>query len=253
MKNYVGSIELVQPPVEITEESLANYIASLVDVVYAKEVKNPMKRFKALQTEAYANTASHVMSFIPVIFGSEHIKSICNLSDIQNGLTIQNFGFFQNNQYFTNMREMLNLEWTVKELLPFVDFTHYKVFKCKAPRFSYNHCRTHSQMTMVSFSARYSDNKNGYFKPFEINCTQAEWDHIVENTSPIDLLLYMKNNGITRKEVYTRGKDSLQMVDFSIGGYTNSPYAWKWFINQRSDNHTQEETKNFVKMFKKLL
>jgi len=56
----------------------------------------------------------------------------------------------------------------------------------------------------------------------------------------------MKKCGVTRKEVFDRGIDMLQNRVFVIGGYTNNPNAWGHFLEQRLDNHTQLETREFT-------
>ena len=64
----------------------------------------------------------------------------------------------------------------------------------------------------------------------------------------------MKDAGVTRMEVYARGKDMLANRVYTLGGYINNPNAWVHFLNQRSlDKHTQLETRKLASMIADLL
>jgi thymidylate synthase ThyX len=151
------------------------------------------------------------------------------------------------------MRELLNLGIYTEECIEAIDFTYYKVFKVTTPYFIYGQVSTHTQLTTVSHSARYTASNKGYWKPDEITMSQEEWDTLVADTSPRKLEQIMKEAGVVRREVFARGADMLQYRTFTIGGYTSIPTAWKHFVAQRTDKHTQLETKLLAKQLKELL
>ncbi len=180
---------------------------------------------------------SSVLHFIPVKLNAK----IRNYKG-----DIQFFGFFKGDFYYTNLREVLNWGWDLKEATTHIDFTNYRVFKCESPYLIYQQIRTHGQMDFLSHSQRYAKCDRGYWKPDEIDLSQESWNVMVETSSPIELRRYMKNCGVVRKEILDRGVDMLQNRVFTIGGHTNNPNGWEHFTNQRSDSHTQKETRDFV-------
>jgi len=248
-ENYVGSVEFVETPKEITEESLAEYIAKLAGVVYDKDVKNPMKRFKALQSEAYGSSPSRMLEYIPC-----KIESRQGVVDIANS-TLRNdgqlFGFFKDKTYYTNMRELLNWNWKVEWILEAVDFTDYKAFRCETPYMVYKILNTHSQLTTIPHSQKYTETDIGYWMPPGVYEVQETWNRNAQNWSKLDLSNYMKACGISRKEIYDCGFDSLQIKPFSIGGYTSNDNSWKWLLNKQSSKRAQPEIRDFVQLFKK--
>jgi len=212
---------------------LQEYLAELSSVVRDKSPKSAEKLWGRLLTESVGNKASRVFEYIP-----------CKIDKkIDSG---QYFGFYLDDNYYTNARELLNWGWSMREVLRTVDFTNYKVFRCEAPRMVYNQVQTHTQITSVCFSARYSDNSRGFWKPNEVDMLQEEWDNCVENSSPKELKEIMRYSGVVRKEILNRGRDNLQYVVFNLGGYTNNPNAWEHFVAQRTDSHTQLETRELV-------
>lgn len=215
------------------------YISLCASVVRDKQPKSSEKLFNRLLTESIGNKASRVLEFIPCAIYSKHI----GMYD-----SCQKFGFYQGGMYYTNARELLNLGFSVADMLRFVDFTNYRVFKCEAPYFIYGHVSTHTQLTTVSHSQRYSKCDKGYWKPKECaNIDQGVWDiGVGEMWGQALITQLMKDNGVTRKEVFDRGRDMLQNRVFTIGGYTNNPNAWDHFIKQRLDSHTQLETREFA-------
>ncbi len=228
-------------------EDLQDYIAELSSVVRDKSPKSAEKLFNRLLKESVGDKASRVLEYIP-----------CHIPFKPLEVNGQQFGFVDGGIYYTNARELLNWGWTLEDVLKTVDFTHYKVFKCEAPYFIYGQISTHTQLTTVSHSQRYAECDRGYWMPPEVethlvenlcsNDPQGEWDILIKMKSPIELKESMKRYGITRKEVFDRGADMLQNRVFVIGGYTNNPNAWEHFIAQRTDSHTQLETREFVNL-----
>jgi len=241
-------------------EDLQNYIAELSSVVRDRSPKSAEKLFERLLTESVGNKASRVLEYIP-----------CTISDMPNNefeAIKQFFGFFNKDEkYSTNARELLNWGIPLDEVLSYVDFTNYKVFKCETPYFIYGQVSTHNQLTTVSHSQRYAECDRGYYMPPEMKqmiidieimnsgngdvsegMFQAEWSKTVNTFSPDELKAIMKKAGIVRKEVFDRGADMLQNRIFVIGGYTNNPNAWQHFLKQRMDKHTQLETQEFANM-----
>ena len=247
-------IENITPCGEVTLEQLQDYIATCSSVVRDKQPKSAEKLFKRLLTESVGDKASRVLEFIPVTLTAQWVLSILEMRE-----DMQFFGFFKNGKYYTNAREYLNWGADMSDVLSAIDFTHYKVFKCETPYFIYGQVSTHNQLTTVSHSQRMGKCDRGYWIPEEIikwhknnnlDNIQEWWDDLVESYSPTELKNYMQTVGIVRKEVWDRGADMLQNRVFTIGGYTNNPYAWEHFIKQRTDNHTQLETREFVKLLK---
>jgi len=222
-------------PTGTTLEELQAYLADIVSVVRDKSPKNNAKLWDRLLKESYGNTASRVFEFIP-----------CKLDELD--FTKQQlFGFAKDGAYCTNARELLNWGWSVKEMLDTVDFSNYKAIKCEAPYFIYGQLSTHTQITSISHSQRYSECDRGYWKPKEVIMSQEAWDlGVGRNWRRWELREKMQSSGVKRREVFERGSDMLQNRVFTLGGYTSNPNAWKHFIEQRTDNHTQLETRVFV-------
>ncbi len=222
-------------------KDLREYIAELSSVVRDKSPKSAEKLFSRLLSESVGDKASRVLEFIPCVI---------NWNDVPNDKANYNqyFGFYLEDNYYTNARELLNWGWTMQQVLKYVDFTNYVVIKCETPYFVYGQISTHTQLTTVSHSQRYADCDRGYWKPTElIDIDQDSWNTLCDNAKPCNLQNLMKNSGVNRKEVFDRGRDMLQNRVFVIGGYTNNPNAWQHFIKQRTDKHTQLETREFVK------
>jgi len=242
-------------------EDLQDYIAELSSVVRDKSPKSAEKLWNRLLTESYGGAASRVFEYIPCKLDAQ---ATLNLLERTNNF--QFFGFFKDGFYFTNAREVLNWGSTFDEIInnEFIDFTNYKVFKCEAPYLIYGQISTHCQLTTVSHSQRYADCNRGYFIPHSVDKwiennihdgrdIQMWWDEFVETSSPKELKHFMKATcGEVRKEIFDRGSDMLQNRVFCIGGYTNNPNAWEHFKNQRSDKHTQLETREFVTLLNTL-
>ncbi len=224
-------------------KDIREYIAEVSSVVRDKQPKSAEKLFSRLLTESVGDKASRVLEYIPCTVACSDNDEVINLVAQSN----QIFGFFTKDGYHTNARELLNWGWGMQDVMKTVDFTNYVVFKCETPYFIYGQVSTHNQLTTVSHSQRYADCERGYWCPPEIeDVSQDAWNHLVENAKPCNLTAFMKNNGVVRKEVFDRGRDMLQNRVFTIGGYTNNPNAWKHFLLQRMDKHTQLETQEFA-------
>ena len=203
-------------------------------------------------------SASRVLEYIPVKLKGKAIKSYLR-QYVYDTKGFQLFGFFSGHDYYTNARELLNWGWSWDEVIEVVDFTNYKAVKVTAPYFLYGQASTHTQITSVSHSNRYSDAGLGYWIPNEakkiLKCSQDEWNYIVESFPPNILKSQMRDKlGIARREVYARGADMLQYRVFCLGGYTNNPNAWEHFINQRlHDPHTQKEMRDLAELISKAI
>ncbi len=232
-------VERIEPKSKKLKD-IREYIAELSSVVRDKSPKSAEKLFSRLLTESVGDKASRVLEYIPCVI---------NWNDVPNDKANYNqyFGFYFEDAYYTNARELLNWGWSMQEVMKTVDFTNYEVFKCETPYFIYGQVSTHNQLTTVSHSQRYAECDRGYWMPPEVkDVSQDAWNHLVENAKPCNLTAFMKNNGVVRKEIFDRGRDMLQNRVFVIGGYTNNPNAWKHFLLQRMDKHTQLETQEFA-------
>ena len=243
--------KLIEPPKETTIQSLADYIAECASVVRDKDPKNNLKLLNRLLTEAVDKQPSRVLEYIPIVLPRSWIDSVYNTDEILRGVPIQHFGFSIEGKYHTNAREFLSWGWSLEYALQFVDFTNYKALHCVTPYFIYGQISTHTQLTTVSHSQRYADCDRGYWLSDDFakdlgKIPQEQWNKVVEGVSPKKLVKMMKEAGIVRKEVFDRGADMLQYRPFTIGGFTNNPNAWRHFIEQRTDSHTQKETREFV-------
>lgn len=226
---------------------LYDYIAECASVVRDKTPKSAEKLFNRLLTESYGETASRVLEYLPCKIG------LNEADDLYDGVN-QTFGFVDGEIYYTNARELLNLGMPLDKVLSFVDFENYAVFKIEAPYFIYGQVSTHNQLTTVSHSQRFSECDRGFWKPEEFSAIDAvTWNSFVTGSSPNSLKNTMKDFGVKRREVFERGADMLQMRVFTIGGYTNNPNAWRHFIEQRTDKHTQLETRVLAEQIKELL
>jgi hypothetical protein len=252
------SVELVKPPKEINKDSLADYLAECMSVVRGKEPRDSIKLWNRLMKESYGDKPSRAFELIPCVVDSSFAYSHLYK-------TGKIFGYRKGNLYYTNMRELLNLGFSEQSCLYEVDFTHYRAFKCVTPYMCYSQLSTHTQITSISHSNRYTESQYGYWYPEEFEnwymknddrgvMIQDSWNEAVEVFNPIELEEFMKNKlGVKRREIFSRGSDSLKKREFILGGYTIDPYAWEHFINQRTDPHTQAETKEITKMIKGLL
>lgn len=220
-------------------KDLQNYIAELSSVVRDKSPKSAEKLFNRLLTESVGDKPSRVLEYIPCTI---HWNDVPNDKANYN----QYFGFYNNDNYYTNARELLNWGWSIEEVIKAVNFDNYVVFKCEAPYFIYGQVSTHNQLTTVSHSQRYAECDRGYWKPEDVKLSQEQWDKGIRKWRPDELRDLMKKSGITRKEIFDRGVDMLQNRVFVIGGYTNNPNAWGHFLEQRLDSHTQKETREFA-------
>lgn len=252
-------VELIPTPTEITDESIRQYLADCSSVVRNKQPKDNDRLFERLRKESYGDRASRVFEFVPCrISGDEFYDTFADVS--------QFFGFFNHAQqtYHTNARELLNVGVKWERVLELIDFTHYRAVKCTAPYFIYGQVSTHTQITSVSHSNRYTESDLGYWMPDEFTkwCKPAgitkevgHWNWCVENYDKLELQAFMKDVlCINRREVYARGADMLQYRVFCLGGYLNNPNAWPHFINQRlRDLHTQKETRELAAMIEEAI
>ena len=240
-------VELINTPTVITDETLKQYLADCSSVVRNAQPKDNNRLFNRLVKESYGYKASRVFEYIPCKI--KHYE-IFNPSYME-----QYFGFFDDNYYYTNTRELLNwgMEW--EDVIEVVDFTNYKAVKVTAPYFLYGQASTHTQITSVSHSNRYSYAGLGYWKPSEVSMNQELWNKMVKDDfAPSMLEKIMKEAGITRREVYARGSDMLEYRAYTLGGYTNNPNAWEHFINQRlHDPHTQKEMRDLAELISKAI
>lgn len=251
----MNATRLNTPP-EITDESIKQYLADCSSVVRNAQPKDNERLFQRLLKESYGGKPSRVFEFVPCVIGMGDFMVYGKPHN-------QHFGFFdpETQGYYTNARELLN--WGLKwgDILPLIDFTHYRTVQVKAPYFIYGQLSTHTQITSVSHSARYTDSGMGYWVPSEVTHywkergeafgigyePQEQWNWIVENYSTKQLQQYMKSKGVTRREVWARGSDMLAYRTATLGGYLSNPNAWPHFINQRMrDPHTQLETRQLV-------
>jgi hypothetical protein len=258
MKNNGFSVKLIDSPKEINEDSLADYLAECMSVVRGKEIKDSIKLWNRLLKESYGSKPSRAFELIPcVVDASFAYNQFCKTGKL--------FGYKKDDLYYTNMRELLNWDWSEEYCLYKVDFTHYRAFKCVAPYYAVAQIQTHNQITSIMHSNRYTESEYGYWYPEEFTkwyminddrgvMIQDSWNEAVETLNPIQLEDFMKNElGIKRREIFSRGSDSLRKREFVLGGSTIDPYAWEHFINQRLDPHTQAETREITKMIKELL
>lgn len=240
-------VELIPTPSVITDESLKQYLAGCASVVRNAQPKNPDRLFNRLLKESFGGKPSRMFEYIPCKV--QHKLNSRNVFE----LTTQFFGFFEVDSnfsptfYYSNARELLNWGLTWEEIIPLVDFTHYRAVKVTAPYFLYGQASTHNQITSVSHSNRYTESGLGYWKPEEVKLDRIDWDLLVLRASPRDLQDLLRRHGINRREVYARGSDMLAYRVFTLGGYTNNPNAWPHFINQRlHDAHTQKEMRDLA-------
>ena len=249
--------------IHYNKEEIAKYISRIASTVYDRdEVMNPIKRFDKLMVEAYGDTASSVLGFVPCVLNSgdesdSYVKIFGYFSKVN--------GDLNTTKYHTSLRELLKWGYSLEEALEYVDFTNYKAYKILTPYFIFGQISRHTEMNVISHSQRYAVSKHGYWMPDEFieyhnkSATsdvdiQVMWDDIVSNTSPFELREFMKDIiGIKRKEIYDRGSDMLENRAWCLGGYGNNPYQWEWLINQRTDKHTQLETRDLVEGLREML
>ena len=185
LKNYVGEVRLIAPPEEITEESIAGYVAECAGVVRDKAPKDAVKLLHRLMTEAYGGKPSRVLEYVPCRIDRDDALYRLEYDEIN-----RLFGFFEGNWYYANARELLWWGWELDDVLGVVDFTHYRVVQCVAPYFVYGQLSTHTQITSVSHSQRFAETDRGYWCPKEYykNATmdywKAQWNDIVNKLPP---------------------------------------------------------------------
>lgn len=258
-------VELINIPSEVNSDSLKQYLSDVSSVVRNAQPKDNDRLFNRLLKESFGGKASRVFEFIPCKLDMtvhNHGMAMCR----------QFFGFWQGDgYYYTNARELLNWGWAWEEVVEVVDFTHYRAVKCTAPYFIYGQVSTHTQITSISHSNRYTESDLGYWMPHSVRAywkargdefghdyaeayLQDYWNGVVTRYGAKDLQQYMKAKGESRREVYARGSDMLQYRVFSLGGYMHNPNAWEHFINQRlRDPHTQLETRNLTALIEEAI
>lgn len=238
------TVNLINTPTEINNATLKQYLADCASVVRGVQPKDNDRLFARLIKEGFGDTPSRMFEFIPCVLGMGDFMLSVNQAD-------QHFGFFSKTDeaYYTNARELLSADISWNDVIRVVDFTHYRAVHVVAPYFLYGQASTHTQITSVSHSNRYTESGLGYWKPSEVTLAQIDWDLYVGRTSPRELQDTLRRYGITRREVYARGSDMLQYREFTLGGYLNNPNAWPHFINQRAkDPHTQREMRELASM-----
>lgn len=246
------TVNLINTPTEINNATLKQYLADCASVVRGVQPKDNDRLFARLIKEGFGDTPSRMFEFIPCVLGMGDFMLSLNQAD-------QHFGFFSKTDeaYYTNARELLSVGVSWNDVIRVVDFTHYRAIHVVAPYFLYGQASTHTQITSVSHSNRYTDSSLGYWMPEEAErvWTHDAWGDMVENKTPVQLKQYMKDDlGVTRREVYARGSDMLQYREFTLGGYLNNPNAWPHFINQRAkDPHTQREMRELASMIEGVL
>ena len=242
-------VEAIEIPKVVTLENLQLYLAECSSVVRNKTPKDAAKLWDRLLKESYGHKPSRMFEYIPCKVPRSEI-----LSMLDNGIMDQMFGFFDDKYYYTNARELLYIGWDWDDILPEVDFTNYRAVKVTAPYFIYGQLSTHTQITSVSHSARYTESELGYWKPEEVVAPQAVWNDMVQTMTPKALQEFMKGCDIVRREVFARGSDMLQNRIYCLGGYLNNPNAFPHFINQRMrDPHTQLETRQITTMIAEVI
>jgi len=107
MYNYVGEVYEIKTPEEITEQSIADYIAQCAGVVRDKEPRDSMKLLHRLMTEAYGKKPSRVLEYIPCKIDYSPV-----LEDLTYAEITKLFGFIDSVYYYTNARELMNWGWT---------------------------------------------------------------------------------------------------------------------------------------------
>ena len=262
IKQHGFMVDTVNPKFDGTIESLQAYIAEMSSAVRDKSPKDNEKLWNRLMKESYGDKPSSVFKFIPCTIDWIYALDIFDMKQDQM------FGFKgyskqeQNLKYHTNARELLNWGWTWEQILPTVDFTHYRAFKGMTMYKVYQQLRTHSVPHWISHSQRYTESSHGYWYPDEypeylksqgetedLNF-QSMWDYDVENSTPNKLKKFMKDTlGINRREIYALGSDMLQKRVFSGGGYLNNENDLPHLLRQRFlDPHTQLETRQWAQM-----
>jgi hypothetical protein len=243
----------IEPPAEITANSIKEYIGKCTSQVRGVLPRNNDKLFKRLCTEAYGDTASRVLEYVPIVIPIERV----NVYDFN-----KKFSFYKNGNYYTNLRNMINCKHKLEDVIHLIDFTEHRVIRVVAPLFVVNQMITHTQITSVMHSNRYTQSNYGYWYPKEFEGfyigngnLQDAWKSIVRSTDPDNLESFIKHTlGVKRREVHARGSDMLEFREVVLGGYKNYPLAWEWFINQRTkDKHTQLETRSTVEEIKKVI
>lgn len=257
-------VELIQIPTEINDATLKQYLADCSSVVRNSQPKDNERLFQRLLKESFGDKASRVFEYIPCTVHHADLRRPF-------GTYFGFFSFLREGEYCTNARELLNQEYSWEEVIKLVDFTDYKAVKVTAPYFLYGQASTHTQITSVSHSNRYTEADLGYWMPTEVKEywkergvtfdhlygeeeLQAHWTNLIQNYGAVKLQEYMKAKGVTRREVYARGSDMLAYRVYTLGGYLNNPNAWPHFINQRlKDPHTQREMRELASLIAEAL
>ena len=105
--------ELVTLPTIATDQSLKQYLADCSSVVRNKAPRDNDKLFERLMKESYGNKPSRVLEFIPCV-----VKASMPKQGLEEGDIHQLFGFFVEDAYFTNARELLNWGFEWEDIIP---------------------------------------------------------------------------------------------------------------------------------------
>ena len=252
---------------------IAEYLAKVTQVVYDKDEPSsyPDRLLTRLAKESYGDTASHVLSFVPCILKGGDYDYFNTLKENTSPIILDYYGYEaitptapneQETIYVTSARELLNVGFSIEQVAKVVDFSYFRTVTMVMPNFAYAQLRTHSKVVMLQQSNRYTTSKYGYWYPPEFAdyylsnsnvsryemTSQEYWDNMVEHSTPTELTAFMKDELGVKREVYSRGRDMLQIRVCSLGFDMLNPNSYQHFINERMrSSHTQQATREVVK------
>jgi len=238
------------------------------------ESKYPDKLFTRLLSEAENNTPSRPTEFIPVKlyvdfwnnmillknFNGEVIKVIETIDDrIHFYNVLMPFShikqFDEYNILYTNLRALINYGLDY-ENIPFNDdCSEFKCIVGKIPKFVYDHLVVHTQLSTESSSIRINkDNDIDMWYP-----NNKELKHILTKTDDkiFKDITKLHETFNYKYELGLRDISSRRYVSFVMTGWMTNYNAWKHLFEERGasnwTNWTQTETKDVVKLIKKLI
>ena len=225
-----------------------------------KEVKNPLALWDKLSVEGTTeNPFNRIFEFIPVMYKTlkdehklkEKFKKSRKLS-----FQFLRFSYVDNKGYiYTNYRNIANIGLTDSEIAfnTKEELTDFKILEAKIPQFVFNHLKTHTQLTTIRQSDRYSK-IDDFWLPDDIidkldksfiNSKKEALEYL-KQLNYLDFESIFKTMGY-KKEIYQRGLNGFRYTICLIGGWKNDHLGWNHLIELRSGANTQKETKEFIK------
>ena len=169
-------------------------------------------------------------------------------------------------EVYTNLRNMINYGFEENEVFN-EDIPEFVAFRVRAPYFAFAQVRTHSKLTQIAQSDRWSK-EDEYWLPEDIeerfrekgifDGTKDEILKYLLSLPPLKGQEELKRAGY-HLEIYQRWPNHMKFKEWTISGFVNDPDSILHFLLQRKaypeiiKDKTQEQTATIASMMRELL